>query len=240
MRTPKMLDNIAVVLNKPRYPENIGAAARAMRNMGLSRLVVVAPENPDPERIAKMATHAAGDVVHAMETRDTLKDALAPFGYVIGTTARMGRQRNEAIPPREMARKVVALAGENRVALVFGPEDRGLTNEELSLCRGFVHIPTASFSSLNLSQAVMVLCHEVFSAARDPAPSSEPRLASHMELEKMYEELGEFFERVGFNNPEKPGQRLHGFRKFLGRLPLRAGEVRLLRSFLEQIASRRA
>ena len=85
MNQPPFLDNIAIVLNRPRYPENIGAAARAMRNMGLRRLLVVSPENFDTYRILTLATHAAADVAHAIEVFDNLQDALAEFGYVVGT-----------------------------------------------------------------------------------------------------------------------------------------------------------
>ncbi len=233
------IDPVTIVLNNPKYPENIGAAARAMRNMGFSRLVVVAPENPDRQRILKMATHEAADVVERMETFDSLTEALAPFGYVVGTTARTGRQRTEAFPPDRMAARIVPLAANNRVAVLFGREDRGLTNAEIALCHAYVNIPTADFSSLNLAQAVMVICYELSRAAAKvpeadgPAPS--PRLATRIELTLMYDELSETFAMVGFENPENRGYWVDRFRKLFSRLPFGAKEVRMIRGMCRQI-----
>ena len=237
---PPLAQNVTIVLNKPKYPENIGSSARAMHNMGLSRLVVVAPANPDPERMERMATHSAVPVLSGMEIADDLETALAPFGYVVGTTARTGRRRRETAPPREMARRVAALAESNRVAVVFGPEDRGLTNAELELCHAYVNIPTADFSSLNLSQAVMVVAYELFQAAlgeeRAPAERSA-RLAGRVELSLMYEELAACFRSVGFENPENRGYWVDGFRNLFSRLALGAKEVRMIRAMCSRIES---
>jgi tRNA/rRNA methyltransferase len=229
------IGNIAIVLNRPRYPENIGAAARAMCNMGLHRLVVVRPENCDLTRVLKMATHAAADVVEQMDLFDDLKEALAPFQYIAGTTARLGGQRQSVSSPSEMAETVVPMTRTNRVAVVFGPEDRGLTNEAIRLCHSLVTIPTAAFSSLNLAQAVMIMCYEIHSAGRTETASAGPRLATRHELEGMYDQLKDILTRIDFVNRENPDYWMNNMRRFFNRLPLRAKEVRIIRGICRQI-----
>ncbi len=229
------LSNIAIVLDHTRYPENIGAAARAMHNMGISRLAVVKPENPDPIRIRKMATHAAAVVVEKMELFDDLEKALSDFNYVVGTTARLGGRRIFAYSPSTLAEKLIPISRENRIAIVFGPEDRGLSNEDIRLCHTLVNIPTAEFSSLNLAQAVMVICYEIFLAAREEKIPFVPRLASRHELEGMYDQLKEILVRISFINPENPDYWMNNLRHFFNRLPLRAKEVRIIRGICRQI-----
>ena len=128
------LDHVSVVLNRPHHPENIGAAARAACNMGIGQLVVVNPENFDLDRVLTLATHAAADMVTKMGRYDDLDTALAHFNFVVGTTARLGGERQRVTSPAQMARQLVPISQENRVALLFGPEDRGLSNEALNLC----------------------------------------------------------------------------------------------------------
>ncbi len=159
------LDNISVVLQRPRYPENIGAAARAICNMGIRQLIVVNPENCDLSRVLKMATHAAMDVVENIQVYEDLKEALAPYNYVVGTTARIGKHRQVIIGnPSALAEKLIPISQKNQIAILFGPEDRGLMNEDIRLCHELVNIPTHEFSSLNLAQAVMIMCYEIFTA----------------------------------------------------------------------------
>jgi tRNA/rRNA methyltransferase len=230
-----LLSNIAIVLDHPRYPENIGAAARAMCNMGISRLIVVNPENPDLSRILKMATHAAGSVVEQMEVFDDLEKALSRFHYIVGTTARLGSRRLSIHSPSKLAESLVPISRENRIAIVFGPEDRGLSNQDIRLCHALVNIPTAEFSSLNLAQAVMIICYEIFFAAEEEKIPFAPRLASRHELEGMYDQLKEILVRISFINPENPDYWMNNLRHFFNRLPLRAKEVRIIRGICRQI-----
>lgn len=228
-------ENVAVVLNRPRYPENIGAAARAACNMGIKRLVVVSPENCDLKRVLTLATHSALDVVEQMFYHEDLAEALAPFHYVVGTTARLGGERIQVVSPTHMARKLISISQQNQVALLFGPEDRGLTNEELRLCHQLVTIPTADFSSLNLAQAVMVLCYELFTAGKTQIKTFTPRLASRMELDGMYDQLKEILVRIDYIRPENPDYWMNKLRRFFSRLQLRAGEVSIIRGICRQI-----
>jgi tRNA/rRNA methyltransferase len=125
-KTHPLLDNIAIVLMEPKYPENIGAAARCAMNMGISRLIVVRIEAPDQEKMLKMATHKAAHLIEDLKCFTNLEEALAPFSHVVGTTARQGRKRRIENSPRYMLDSILPLLENNQVALLFGPEDRVL------------------------------------------------------------------------------------------------------------------
>lgn len=229
------LDNITIVLNRPRFPENIGAAARAARNMGIRRLMVVRPENDDPEKILRLATHEAREIVDAMERFDDFATALSGFQYVVGTTARLGGERKAVARPDEIARLLVDISQQNRIAIVFGPEDRGLVNEEIRLCHHLINIPTADFSSINLAQAVMIVCYELFQASRDDITHFAPRLATRLELDGMYETLRDVLVRINYILPDNTDYWMSRMRLFLARMPLRAREVSIIRGICRQI-----
>ncbi len=229
------LKNVAIVLHKTRYPENIGAAARAMLNMGIHDLIVVAPRNFEKPKALKLATHAAAGLIDNLKTYDNLQDALAPFQYVVGTTARLGGERQVVNTPGKMAERLVAISQSNRIALLFGPEDAGLSNIDLRACHALVNIPTAEFSSINLAQAVMILCYELFSASRTVKKTFVPRLASRHELDGMYAQLQEILVRISFINPENPDYWMNNLRRFFNRYGLRAREVSIIRGICRQI-----
>jgi tRNA/rRNA methyltransferase len=229
------LENIAVVLVQPQLPENIGAAARAMNNMGITRLVLVQPENCDLTRILKMATGTSIDIVEAMEVYDDLLVALHPFQYVVGTTARIGSQRPALTNPRELAQDLIPISRANSVAVLFGPEDRGLSNEHLRYCHTIATIPTSLFASLNLAQAVMIVSYEIFLASQEASDDYIPRLANKFELEGMYDHLKAVLMRIGFINPQNPEHWMLNIRRFLSRIPLRARDARIIRGICRQM-----
>jgi len=229
------LNNVTIVLNKPRYSENIGAAARAACNMGIEKLVVVNPENWDAKRVYRLATHAAAHIAEKITRFDDLRTALAPYQYVVGTTARLGGERRNVTTPAPMALELISLSQENQVALLFGPEDRGLTNEELRLCHQLVNIPTSQFSSLNLAQAVMVLCYELFNATLPKPKPFKPRLASRHELDGMYDQVKDILVRINYIQPENPDYWMNKLRLFFSRMQLRAAEVSIIRGICRQI-----
>jgi tRNA/rRNA methyltransferase len=229
------LDNIAIVLQRPRYPENIGSAARAMRNMGICKLAVVSPEDYDLERVYRLATHAARDVVDDIALYTDLKTALADYHYVVGTTARLGGERKRIATPPGMAAEVADLSHENRVALLFGPEDRGLSNADLRLCHRLVNIPTAAFSSLNLAQAVMVLCYELYQTRQTAPKATTPRLATRLELDGMYAQVKEMLVRINYIQPENPDYWMNKLRHWFSRMKLRGGEVSIIRGICRQM-----
>jgi tRNA/rRNA methyltransferase len=230
------LANVAIVLMQPKHPENIGAAARVALNMGISRLLVVRDEEPDREKMEKMATHEAAHLIEPLKRYNDLGQALAPFSYVVGTTARQGRKRRIENTPRQMVATLLPLLRNNQVAILFGPEHRGLTNDDLKYCHLTVTIPTADFSSLNLAQAVAILCHELYYGAlyQEKEVAARPKMATAQELEGMYAHAEELLNTIGFLRTEDTTYWMRNIRKFLGRIGLRSKEARIIRGFCRQ------
>ncbi|MEW6333466.1 MAG: RNA methyltransferase [Thermodesulfobacteriota bacterium] len=229
------LDHVTIVLKGPKFPGNVGSAARCAKNMGIGRLIVVGSRDLDDEAVRQMATHVSKDVVEAIRHFDTLDEALAGFSWVVGTTARQGSGRGPAVSPRRMAESLVALSQSNTIALLFGPEDTGLTNDDLRFCQTVVTIPTAGFKSLNLSHAVMILCYELLVAQMGPETAPVPKLASSRELEGMYVQLKAVLRAIGFLNPENPDYWMMHIRRLLARTTLQAREVKIIRGICRQI-----
>lgn len=229
------LDHIAIILVRPQIPENIGSAARAMNNMGLSRLNLVAPKNLEPARMHKPATGSSIDIIENMAVFDSLKQALADFGYVVGTTARIGALRPAMTQPRRLAQELIPISQNNQVAIVFGPEDCGLSNAQLRYCHSIATIPTARFASLNIAQAVMIICYELFMAGTDTAPKTVPRLANRFELEGMYDHLSDVLMKIGFLDPQNPEHWMIRVRRFFSRYAPRAVEVKLIRGICRRM-----
>ena len=229
------LENIHIVLNRPRFPENIGSAVRAMRNMGMSKLIVVDPENYDLEKVMRLATHESRQMVGQIKRYDNLESAVNEMNYVVGTTARLGGERQSIQKPHDLADRLVSITADNQVAIVFGPEDRGLTNEEIRLCHVLINIPTANFSSINLAQSVMIICYEIFQAGKKSKSSFSPRLASRLELDGMYDQLKDILVRIDYILPENPDYWMNKLRHFFSRIPLRAREVSIIRGICRQV-----
>ncbi|MFP3867793.1 MAG: RNA methyltransferase [Desulfobacteraceae bacterium] len=229
------LEHLAIVLHKPRSPENIGAAARAAKNMGLHRLILVRPEVLDWERMLKMATIGAADLIDNLTIYEDLGTALGPFQYIVGTTARLGGVRQGVISPRELAAKLIDSSQRNHIALVFGPENWGLTNQELTYCHTLVSIPTAPFRSLNLAQAVLILAYEIYLACGDRPAASIPRLANSWELESMYALLQETLVRINYIGRQNPAHWMRNIRRFFSRHGLREWEVQVIKGICRQI-----
>jgi tRNA/rRNA methyltransferase len=228
------LERVAIVLFRLQLAENIGAVARAACNMGINRLVLVQPLDLNRERMAMMATGLSVRLLESMKIYDDLGQALAPFQYIVGTTARLGGVRNVFHSPREMATRLVEISAENEVALVFGPENWGLTNEELPFCHALVTIPTGECSSLNLAQAVMVMAYELFTAA-SAKPHFVPRLANSRELETMYAMLQETLLKINFISHQNPEHWMFNVRRLFARHGLRAREARVIKGICRQI-----
>jgi len=228
------LERLAIVLYRPQLPENIGAVARVACNTGISRLVVVQPECLDWPRMRMMSTGAAAHILEGLTVHDDLATALGPFSYVVGTTARLGGIRQEVWSPRQIAPRLVELSHHNDIALLFGPENWGLTNKELPWCHALVNIPTASCTSLNLAQAVMVVSYEIFLASVDN-PRFEPRLANTRELESMYAMLQETLVKINFISHQNPAYWMLNVRRLFNRHGLRAREAQVIKGICRQI-----
>ena len=239
-RIRSALANVAIVLVEPKYPENIGAAARSAMNMGISRLIVIRQEEPDREKMLRMATHHAAALIENLELYQDLETALAPFSIVIGTTARQGRQRRPPDIPRNMFKKVLPLLAENQTAILFGPEYRGLTNEDLRFCKFTSCIPTADLTSINLAQAVAIHCYELYQSLLFNESRQEflPKQATTIELEGMYSHVEELLRRIEFiREDQEKGESeywMNSVRKFLSRVALRSKEVKMIRGFCKK------
>lgn len=210
------LDRIRVVLVRPKSSGNVGSVARAMGNMGFSDLALVAPRRFQRFAAHAMAVHAA-DLLESMRIFPSLGEAVADCGWVVGTTCRAGSYRRRPMTPRQAASEILAVAAQNRVALVFGPEDHGLSNEDLKLCHDLLTISThADYSSLNVAQAALLCLYEIF-LARHPARAETPSLATSRELEHMYERLRGVLLKIGFLHGDNPDHILFSIRRLFGR-----------------------
>lgn len=241
-------DRIRIVLVGTQHPGNIGSAARALKTMGLGRLVLVAPVRPLGAESFALAAGAT-DVLDAALTFDTLAEAVADCRLVLGCTARSRRISLQELLPREGAARAVTTAGESEVALVFGRERTGLENHELQLCHAAIHIPAnPDYSSLNLAAAVQVLSYELrlalLAATAVAAPlaaqaSLRDPPASHEHMERFFVQLAETLEAIDFHKGRAPDSAMRKLRRLFLRSDLDERELRLLRGILAD-ASRMA
>jgi tRNA/rRNA methyltransferase len=236
MNETASLGRIRVVLSHTSHPGNIGAAARAMKTMGLSQLVLVNPRHfPDPQ--AHALASGADDLLAHARVCASLDEALQGTVFATAVTA---RRRELAVAPlwaRDAAAELVAATAQGDVALVFGNETSGLSNEEVSLCRRWTSIPVdPGFSSLNLAQAVQVLCYELRLAAVDtgspPAIADAGAPAAHEEVAGLVAHLERAAIQSGFLDPAKPKRLIPRMRRLFARAAIEKEEVAILRGML--------
>jgi len=227
---------VRVVLSRTSHPGNIGAAARAMKTMGFSRLVLVAPKI-FPDAQAEAMASSAGDVLANATICTSLAEALSGVTFALAMTARRRELAAEPVWAREGAAALAAAARQGQVALVLGNETSGLSNEELALCGHWALIPAnPECSSLNLAAAVQVMCYELRMAmsAVPPAPSisgaGEP--ATHDAVEGLLGQLEQAALKSGFLDPESPGRLMLRLRRLLTRAGIEKEEVAILRGLL--------
>lgn len=238
----KTYDNIRVVLVNTSHPGNIGAAARAIKNMGLSRLYLVSPKEFPAARAAWRAANAS-DVLQATVVVETLDQAIADCGLVIGTSARHRSIPWPSLSPRQCGVKLWEESANHEVAIVFGREDRGLTNDELHKCTYHVHIPAnPDYSSLNLAAAVQVLAYEVRQASLDDEKSgfgSQPDWdlppAKIVDLELYYQHLEQALVDLGFHDRSNPRQTMTRLRRLFNRIRPDNMELSIMRGVLTAI-----
>jgi tRNA (cytidine32/uridine32-2'-O)-methyltransferase len=237
--------DVRIVLVGTQHPGNIGSAARAMKTMGLSRLVLVAPEKA-PDRDTQAMAAGADDLVADAPVFGTLAEAVADCRWVLGCTARSRRIQLEPLHPRDAARRALAATAGGPVALVFGRERTGLDNEELQLCHAAVHIPSdPAFSSLNLAAAVQVLAYELRcavleAAGGDASPAATGMrtappgegAASHAELEGFFAQLADTLDQIDFHKGRAPDSAMRKLRRLYLRANLDSADIRLLRGVL--------
>lgn len=237
------VENLTVILVNTSHPGNIGASARAMKNMGLSRLTLVQPEE-FPSGVAVGRAVSAVDILDQAVVVDSLQEAVKDCGLIIGTSARSRRIPWPMLEPEQCAEKLMLESQANKVAIVFGREDAGLTNEELQLCHFHVQIPTSDdYSSLNLAAAVQVICYEIRKAwlrAEQIKAVTDDELwdverATGEQVEHFYEHLEKVLIAVNFHDPNNPRQLIHRLRRLFGRIRMDAMELNILRGILSNI-----
>ena len=245
------LANIRIVLVRTSHPGNIGAAARAMKTMGLTHLVLVAPEKfPDP--VADARATGALDVLSGAKVCATLEDALAGTVHAVALSARRRELSHGVRDARDAAIALVSIAATGEVALVFGAELAGLSNAEAGLCQEFVTIPTnPDYSSLNLGSAVQVMAYEILMAAlesaalesaasdretaTDPAAEKGREPARFEDIENLFRHLEDTMTGTGFLDPNLPKRLMPRLRRLFARARLEKEEVNILRGFLRSV-----
>lgn len=237
-----LLDRVRVVLSHTSHPGNIGAAARALKTMGLSRLLLVNPKRfPDDEAVARAA--GAEDVLAHAEVFASLDAALGDCVFVCAVSARHRNLGPPPLPARLAAGEILARAGDGEVALLFGNETAGLSNAEVQRCQATVFIPAnPDYTSLNLASAVQLLSYELRLAAFDGCPPVRTRAvpfasppASQHEQQGFYEHLERIMVSSGFLDPQRPRRLLPKLRRLFGRAELERDEINILRGLLDAL-----
>jgi len=228
---------IRIVLVHTTHPGNIGSVARAMKTMGLAELYLVAPKVLPEETALALAT-GASDILAKAIVVDTLQAAIADCGLVIGTSARSRSLEWPMLSLQEMAKEVLSQSAQSPVALLFGRERDGLSNEQLARCHYHVSIPTApEFASLNLASAVQIVCYEIYQhfIADKPLSKDATDLAASYELELLFDHLEQVSKQVGFLDINNPRLLMQRYRRLFMRSRLEKQEVNLLRGLLTAI-----
>jgi tRNA/rRNA methyltransferase len=239
------LDRFSFVLVRPKVAENVGAAARALKNMGFSDLRLVAPQSYSRSAAATLAVHA-GDVLRGASVYPDLAQALKERTLTVGTTCRRGAFREHAQELRQSAMALAEAVRGNQIAVIFGPEDDGLSNQELKVCQQLIVIPTsAAYQSLNLAQAVMLVAYELTMALRNVDGSVGDEAAAELaalltrapvaEVEAMLRRLEQALTDIGFLPSDSPDRIMFVIRNILGRTGLTRRETDILNGIASQI-----
>ena len=236
------LNTVKVVLVGTTHPGNIGAAARAIKNMGIFNLALVKPKE-FPSDIAIYRSKAAKDILENAEIYESLEDAIAGCKLVVGTSARARSVPWPVFNPRDAAEEMSKISKQGNVAIVFGREDRGLTNDELGLCNFHVHIPSdPKYSSLNLSQAVQILAYEIRLAYSKDEVINEVKwdvdLANNEQTERLIDHMEELMQDVEFYDVENPRKLLLRVRRFFKRSKIDVMEANIFRGLFSAIQKR--
>ncbi|NCC24716.1 MAG: RNA methyltransferase [Deltaproteobacteria bacterium] len=236
-----MLADVHIVLSRPRYSANVGSVARACLNMGCPNLILVDPENWRIEEALPLATHHARHILEEARIVPDLGTALTGFHHVYGTTARTGGwRRNLRFPDQAAPLMAEQLAHGDQVALVFGPENTGLANEEIELCGQLLIIPTApDMTSLNLAQAVLIVLYECLKAvSRDdlhPVAGAKDRLITQEERERCLQKIMDALLAIDYLKPDSAEYHMLPFRRFMGRSRIHLYEYNMLMGLCRQV-----
>jgi tRNA/rRNA methyltransferase len=230
-----MLANIRIVLVRPRGSGNIGSIARAMKNMGQTELAVVGKARIRSFWAKAMAVHGREILEHA-KTYNSLREAIADCTLVIGTTCRSGLYRKHSRSPRELAPDILAAAQTGKVALIFGPEDHGLSNKDIEHCQHLLTIPAhPDYQSLNVAQAAVICLYEIYLESLAPIQTSGIQRAAAEDVERLFDRMRAVLLKIGFLDSENPEHMLLAFRRILGRAGLEDKDVRIFTGLFRQI-----
>lgn len=233
------LENIDIVMVGTTHPGNIGAAARAMHNMCISNLVLVNPQCPIGE-IAYARASGANVILDSLRKAGSLQEAVQDSILVVATSARDRSLPWPELSPGLVAKKIAELNGQSRVALVFGREHSGLTNEELQICHYTVNIPTnPDFSSLNVASAIQVMCYEIFKTVGNQPETRQTEIqecaVTSQQLEGFFRHLEQVMITTEFLDRENPGLLMQRLRRLYHRLEMSKNEVDILRGILSSV-----
>ncbi len=234
------LNNIRIVLVETTHPGNIGGTARAMKNMGLLNLFLVNPKSyPDPKALWRAAS--ANDVLEGAKVVDSLDDAIADCHFVVGTSARQRRIPWPLLNSRSSAAAISQLPENQRIAILFGREDRGLTNEQLVLCNVHLQIPTSpNYSSLNIAMAVQIICYDLLiesTKSREIEHADkdwDSPFSTQADMKRFYIHLEEALSEIGFLDPTAPRQLMPRLKRLFNRVRLDEMELNILRGVLSE------
>ena len=239
IKSDNLLNSVKVVLVGTTHPGNIGATARAMKNMGILDLALVEPKEFSSD-VATFRSKAAKDILEKASVHTSLEEAISECELVVGTSVRGRTIPWPVLNPREAAEEMHKSSLNGKVAIVFGREDRGLTNEELGLCNFHVHIPSdPEYSSLNLSQAVQILAYEIrLSYLQDRHVNKEywdVELANNEQTERLINHMDELMQEVDFYDVENPRKLLVRVRRFFKRSKIDVMEANIFRGLFATI-----
>lgn len=229
-----MLENVRVVMVRPRGSGNIGSVARAMKNFRARDLAIVGKARTKSFWARAMAVHGR-DILADARCYGSIREAIADCTLVVGTTCRSGLYRSHSQTPRELALTIVAAAQKAKVALLFGPEDHGLSNKDLEHCQLLATIPASEdYPSLNVAQAVGIFLYELYVAALAPVERALDR-AEAERIERLFDIMRAALLKIGFLDSENPQHMLLALRRILGRAGLEDKDVRILTGLFRQI-----
>jgi tRNA/rRNA methyltransferase len=230
-----MLSNIRIVLVRARGSGNIGSVARAMKNTGLRELAIVGKARTRSFWARAMAVHGR-DILSQSRCYGSLREAIPDCALVVGTTCRSGLYRRHSEPPRQLAAQIVAAAQTGKVALVFGPEDHGLSNKDLEHCHLLTTIPThPDYPSLNVAQAVVICLYEIYLASLSSPAQAPIQRAPAEDVERLFDRMRSSLLKIGFLDAQNPEHMLLALRRILGRAGLEEKDVRIMTGLFRQI-----
>jgi tRNA/rRNA methyltransferase len=231
-----MLENLRIVMVRPRGSGNIGSVARAMKNVGASELAIVGDARTQSFWAKAMAVHGR-DVLAEAKRYSTIRAAIADCTLVVGTTCRAGLYRSHSQTLREAALAMAAAVRQGKVALLFGPEDHGLSNKDLEHCQQLITIPAnPDYQSFNVAQAAVICLYEIYVASLEkPALENEIERAQAEDIERLFDLMRSSLLKIGFLASENPEHILLALRRILGRSGLEARDVRIFTAMFRQI-----